>query len=336
LAESNVRFAIRLANHTKRLGAKTSREELVGAANVGLVIASKKFDPREGRFTTYAAWWITKEISEHVRKNESGIDIPQRLLGNISKVHKLLLQARTENRQVQLSEIAKATDYNGDDTTVLLELINIALDMNEDEGLEEAIQPGVWSSDTEEINSHTVFRAKNRLFSEGRKATAAAIAQKLGFPANKQNIASIEAAMKSIKDLASETVMVPSLFSLSHPESLEEPIFHNAGDEATTLEEITPSPHLLSAEIIEKQELLQKLRGAVVQLGQTNPRGAEIIGLYFGLNAGTGPLTLEEIGVCLNPRMPYASNSVGYQLKKALAELKELMPDIVQELAVAA
>jgi RNA polymerase primary sigma factor len=53
-------------------------EDLVAAGNVGLVVAAHRFDARKGvLFSTYAAWWVRKEIVEAIGKERLLIRIPR-------------------------------------------------------------------------------------------------------------------------------------------------------------------------------------------------------------------------------------------------------------------
>ncbi|MBN8609919.1 MAG: sigma-70 family RNA polymerase sigma factor [Deltaproteobacteria bacterium] len=61
LVRSNLRFVVAMAVQHQRKGVRLA--DLVAEGNVGLVIASKKFDPTRGtRFVTYAGFWIRAYI----------------------------------------------------------------------------------------------------------------------------------------------------------------------------------------------------------------------------------------------------------------------------------
>jgi RNA polymerase primary sigma factor len=53
-------------------------EDLVAAGNVGLVMAAHRFDARKGvQFSTYAVWWVQREIMEAIGKERLLIRIPR-------------------------------------------------------------------------------------------------------------------------------------------------------------------------------------------------------------------------------------------------------------------
>lgn len=65
LVRSNLRFVVAMAVRHRRKGVRLA--ELVAEGNVGLVIASTKFDPTRGtRFVSYAGFWIRAYILGHV------------------------------------------------------------------------------------------------------------------------------------------------------------------------------------------------------------------------------------------------------------------------------
>lgn len=49
---------------------------MVQEGNIGLLIASKKYDPKKGAFSTYATYWIRERIKEEGRKNSNPIAMP--------------------------------------------------------------------------------------------------------------------------------------------------------------------------------------------------------------------------------------------------------------------
>lgn len=71
---SNLRLVVALAQKESK---KTSApiEDLIQEGNIGLMVATRKFDPKKGfRFSTYATWWIRQGMK---RCNDSLIAIPE-------------------------------------------------------------------------------------------------------------------------------------------------------------------------------------------------------------------------------------------------------------------
>lgn len=75
LITANLRFVIKVAEKYQGFG--LSMEELIGAGNIGLVIAADKFKPSSNtKFTTYAVWWIRDSIQKAIRGTALGVKFP--------------------------------------------------------------------------------------------------------------------------------------------------------------------------------------------------------------------------------------------------------------------
>ena len=74
LVSANVRFVVRCAHKWRGYGIPL--EDIIGAGNIGLMIAVDKFDPARGnRFITLAVWWIQASIFNHITRDFSQIKI---------------------------------------------------------------------------------------------------------------------------------------------------------------------------------------------------------------------------------------------------------------------
>jgi RNA polymerase primary sigma factor len=80
--ERFIRANLRLAagfvnNRCHRLAKQHSEEDLIQAANEGLIRAVERFDPARGyRFSTYAYWWIRQAVNRYVDLYGRAIQIP--------------------------------------------------------------------------------------------------------------------------------------------------------------------------------------------------------------------------------------------------------------------
>lgn len=75
LIKHNLRFVVSVAKQyqTKDL----ELEDLINEGNIGLIIASQKFDPSKGfKFISYAVWWIRRNILAYIAENSKMIRIP--------------------------------------------------------------------------------------------------------------------------------------------------------------------------------------------------------------------------------------------------------------------
>lgn len=75
LIKHNLRFVVSVAKQyqTKEL----ELEDLINEGNIGLIVASQKFDPSKGfKFISYAVWWIRRNILAYIAENSKTIRIP--------------------------------------------------------------------------------------------------------------------------------------------------------------------------------------------------------------------------------------------------------------------
>lgn len=70
LVTSHLRLAAKIALKFRRYGLPIA--DLISEANVGLMLAVKRFDPEKGfRLATYASWWIKASVQEFVLRSWS-------------------------------------------------------------------------------------------------------------------------------------------------------------------------------------------------------------------------------------------------------------------------
>lgn len=74
LVTSHLRLAAKIARRYQRYDLPLA--DLIGEANLGLVIAASHFEPGRGaRFSTYAQWWIKAAIHEYILRSRSLVKI---------------------------------------------------------------------------------------------------------------------------------------------------------------------------------------------------------------------------------------------------------------------
>jgi len=70
LVTSHLRLAAKVARRYRRYDLPLA--DLIGEANLGLVIAASRFEPGHGaRFSTYALWWIKAAIHDYILRSRS-------------------------------------------------------------------------------------------------------------------------------------------------------------------------------------------------------------------------------------------------------------------------
>jgi RNA polymerase primary sigma factor len=106
---ANLRLAVSyVTKRCQRLLKQHQADDLIQAANIGLITAVERFDPTRGyKFSTYAYWWIRQAVNRWVEQNGRVIAIPgshnQHIyrLGSITRTLELTL-----NRNPTRAELA--------------------------------------------------------------------------------------------------------------------------------------------------------------------------------------------------------------------------------------
>lgn len=96
LVNANLRLVIMVAKHYNQ-NTTLSFEDLVQEGNMGLIRATKDFNPSFGfRFSTYAVYWIKQSISRAILNQSRTIRLP---------IHILELQSKYKKAQSALKEV---------------------------------------------------------------------------------------------------------------------------------------------------------------------------------------------------------------------------------------
>jgi RNA polymerase primary sigma factor len=110
--QANLRLAVSyVSKRCFRLAKAHGQEDLIQAANMGLITAAERFDPARGyRFSTYAYWWIRQAVSRWADQHSRLISIPGshcQHLGRIGPITRRLSQElnRTPTRQEIATEL---------------------------------------------------------------------------------------------------------------------------------------------------------------------------------------------------------------------------------------
>ena len=100
---ANLRLAVSyVARRCNRLAkAHGGSEDLVQAANMGLITAAERFDPARGyRFSTYAYWWIRQAVNRWVDQHSRMVSIPGSHCQHLAKMY--AITRRIEREQCRL------------------------------------------------------------------------------------------------------------------------------------------------------------------------------------------------------------------------------------------
>lgn len=83
----NLRFVISVAK--KYQNNNTNLEDIINEGNIGLIVATQKYDVNSGfKFISYAVWWIRKYIIEYLNNDSKIIRLPNNKVDYLTKISK--------------------------------------------------------------------------------------------------------------------------------------------------------------------------------------------------------------------------------------------------------
>lgn len=129
LALYNTWYVVKIAR--RYAGRGVDIHDLIQVGNLGVIRAAEDFDPKKGRFTTYATWWIKSYIKRYLTEHSRPVRYPQYLhdqRAQLSKIERELVVAL--GREPTKDELkAKARHLNNlDDVLAMISDTIVHLD----------------------------------------------------------------------------------------------------------------------------------------------------------------------------------------------------------------
>ena len=117
LVTSHLRLVAKIARGYRGYGLTLS--ELISEGNIGLIQATKRFEPDRGvRLATYAAWWIRAAMQEYIMRSWSLVK-----MGTTANEKKLLFNLRRAKSRISALE---AGDLRPDQAQVIASRLGVA------------------------------------------------------------------------------------------------------------------------------------------------------------------------------------------------------------------
>ncbi len=115
LLSHNLKFVVSVAKKYQINSARISLVDLISAGNLGLLKAIDRFDHTKGfKFISYAVWWITQNILDHLNKTSNQVFMSANIINSNKKVNRikeeLFTRTETQFEASNLLEMELITD----------------------------------------------------------------------------------------------------------------------------------------------------------------------------------------------------------------------------------
>jgi RNA polymerase primary sigma factor len=183
----NLRFVISVAK--KYHNGVVTIEDLVNEGNIGLIVATNKYDVNSGfKFISYAVWWIRKYIIEYLNNDSKMIRLPNHKVNYVTTIHKKISELDQKNGyQSSFGELVKTDSIDVEKDAKISDLIyeyeslaNIYHNSVDSLNKESFNNDGDSSTLEDSLSDTSIFKeTDNNLMVENQKTSLMAVLNKL-------------------------------------------------------------------------------------------------------------------------------------------------------------
>lgn len=157
LIQSNLKLVVTIARKAIHMSA-LPMIDLIQEGNLGLMIATEKFNYKLGyRFSTYAGWWIKQSMFKAISEQSHCMKIPVYIQETLSKYSKVKYQMeQSTNSQVKTEDVAKKMNISPDKIEMFLSAYTKTI----------SIENGLERNDGKELNVADILADEKTLISE--------------------------------------------------------------------------------------------------------------------------------------------------------------------------
>ncbi len=130
LIRSNLKYVVSVANKYKGCG--LSLLDLINEGNIGLIQATRRFDPDRGvKFITYAVWWIRQSIMHALAEQAGTVRLPIKQAGKLYRIGEKYQELKqTQGREPTTEELASELDQTAAEIDSILRVYRNYLSLN--------------------------------------------------------------------------------------------------------------------------------------------------------------------------------------------------------------
>lgn len=131
LTKANLRFVISVAKRYQNMGLTLG--DLINEGNIGLIIATKRYDETKGfKFISYAVWWIRQSIISALAEHARTVRLPHNKLSLLTKLYKAFTILEQEhNRKPTADELGEYLGVAAFKVSELLKCSGMSLSLSE-------------------------------------------------------------------------------------------------------------------------------------------------------------------------------------------------------------
>ncbi len=158
LIRSNLKYVVSVANKYKGCG--LSLLDLINEGNIGLIQATRRFDPDRGvKFITYAVWWIRQSIMHALAEQAGTVRLPIKQAGKLYRIGAKYQELKqTQGREPTTEELASELDQTAAQIDSILRVYrnHLSLDAPITDGGETTYIDLLESKDMPSVEDHLV------------------------------------------------------------------------------------------------------------------------------------------------------------------------------------
>lgn len=132
MIEANLRLVVAISR--RYWGKGLPPEDLISEGNIGLMIAVERYDPEQGRFSTYATYWIRQSMGRAIFNTAGLVRLPVHVAAQRSKLYRRRQTLTERGAKSDAATLARETDLSVEEVDRLLGMEQFGLSLDRECG----------------------------------------------------------------------------------------------------------------------------------------------------------------------------------------------------------